>query len=190
MVHGIIQWTATVIIDGEEKESIDLMIQPFPDDAIEEEALETNNTNREQLFNGSRLTPKAAYMDITRFLAKYISKFDRKDKFFWIGYNARFDADFTRKFFEKNGDKYFGSWFWFPILDVTILAGYLLQNQRTKLKDFKLKTVWEFLHQDQLLLHNEDSWHDALFDIKRTLDIEVALRNIVMGVRNTNAAKP
>lgn len=191
-LHGIIQWTATVMIDGVEEESIDIKMQPFPDDEISDEALEVNNISREQLFDEIRLTPKQAYVEITRFLAKYISKFDKKDKFFWIGYNARFDADFTREFFNKNGDVYFGSWFWFPILDVAILAGYLLQNQRTKLPDFKLKTVWEFLHPDQLVLHSEDEWHDALFDIKRTVDVEAALRAIVMGVRRENnpPAKP
>ena len=43
-----------------------------------------------------------------------LEKFDKKDKFFLVGYNnASFDNQFFRAFFVQNNDMYFGSYFWF-----------------------------------------------------------------------------
>lgn len=183
--NGIIQFSAIVTIDGEKVDSLTIKMQPFPDDEIDEGALEANGVSREGLFSEDRLTPDDAYREIIAFLAKHVDKFNRSDKFFWIGYNADFDARFTRRFFEKMGDNYFGSWFFMPILCVMVLAGYLLMKQRQKLKDFKLKTVYGFLYPAELAefekqaQSGEDPWHDALFDIERTIDVETGLRKSV-----------
>jgi DNA polymerase-3 subunit epsilon len=182
---GMIQWTAVVTINGVKKDSIDIKMQPYQTDTIEDGALEVNHITREELFSDDRLLPHAAYKEIIAFLSKHVSKFDRKDKFHWIGYNGKFDADFTRSFFEKNGDTFFGSFFWYPILDIAILAGFLLQKKRTEFKDFKERTVWEYLHQERTLMYDESMWHDALFDIERMMEIEEKLREIVFPKQTT-----
>lgn len=108
--NGIIQFTAIVTIDGVEKGRLDLKIMPFTEDAIEDKALEINGITREELFSADRLIPKMAHAEIVKFLGKWCNKFDKKDKYAWYGFKAAFDSDFTREFFAKCGDTYFGSW--------------------------------------------------------------------------------
>lgn len=177
--HGIIQFSAIVTIDGQKVDSLTLEMQPLPEDEIDAGALEANGVPEEQLFSSDRIPPAHAYAKITAFLGKYVNKFNRGDKFFWIGYNADFDARFLRAFFKKHGDEYFGSWFFMPILCCMVLAGYLLMKNRQRLSDFKLRTVYEYLYPETK--YSEEDWHDALFDIERTIDIEMALRKIVSG---------
>lgn len=183
--HGIIQWTGIMFIDGKEVDRIDLAIRPFPEDVIEDEALEANGITREELASPDRLTPKEAYRQIVKFLGKHIDKFNKKDKAFWVGYNAKFDGDMTREFFAKNGDVYFGSWFWMPILDIMSFAGFFLMKLRHTLPNFKLKTVFDHLYPDKAAQYDlaaqegEDPWHDSLFDVERTIDVEAAFRKMV-----------
>lgn len=174
--HGLIQWSAKIFIDGVEKDKIDLKIQPFKDDKIEDSALEANHTSKDELFSSDRFTPKVAHQAIVGLCARYVDKFDKKDKFIWKGFNSRFDMDRTRDFFTKLGDTYFGSWFWFPPADIMGLAIHILQRERVRLPDFKQKTVWEYLFPEQKDKYKEEEWHDAMFDIDRCRDIENALR--------------
>lgn len=180
--HGVIQWSAKVFIDGVEKDRIDLKIQPLKghsiiqDDLIEDDALEANHITREELFDSSRFTPKVAHQAIVGLCSRYVDKFDPKDKFIWHGFNSRFDMDRTRDLFVKCGDKFFGSWFWFPPADIMGLAINLLTKERARLFDFKQKTVWEYLHPDEVGKYKDEEWHDAMFDIDRCRDIQAALR--------------
>lgn len=183
--HGIIQWSAVITIDGKQVDRISLAMQPFKGDEIEDDALAANGITREELFSNDRLTPEEGYTELIRFLEKHVDKYNRADKYFWIGYNADFDARFTRKFFLKMEDEYFGSWFFMPILCVMVLAGYLLMKWRQDLPDFKLRTLFNYLYPDKgqeydlEAMEGEDPWHDAVFDIERTIDVETALRGIV-----------
>ena len=175
--HGVIQFTAKVVVNNTALDSIDMKIQPFKEDLISDEALEVNKITREELFSSERFTPQQAYKAIIGICQKHIDKFDKKDKFIWKGFNSRFDMDMTRALFTKCGDKYFGSWFWFPPADIMGLAMHLLQRERGKLIDFKQRTVWEYLHPDLKDKYKEEEWHDALFDVDRCMDIETALRS-------------
>jgi DNA polymerase III epsilon subunit-like protein len=83
-----------------------------------------------------------------------------------VGYNARFDADFIRSFFEKCGDQYFGSWFWFPPIDVMNLALIKLMDKRATMPNFKLATVANVLG-----LEPEGRLHEAHADIRLTQQI-------------------
>lgn len=180
-LHGIIQFSAIGTIDGREVDRIDIKIQPFTNDVIEDTALEVNGVTREELFASDRLTPKAAHAMIVAFLGRYCDKFKREDKFFWMGYKAAFDADFVREFFIKNGDTYYGSWFFTPPLCVMMLGAYLLQKHRSQMENFKLRTVFNFLYPEMAQYWTEEEWHDSLFDIERTMDIENALRYYARG---------
>ena len=77
--------------------------------------------------------------------------------------NASFDNQFLRAWFTQCGDNYFGSWFWYPPIDVMALAGIRLMHVRHELKDFKLGTVCEYFG-----IKPQGELHDAYVDIDLT----------------------
>src|SRR3712207_9107105 len=86
------------------------------------------------------------YAQFVAMLGKHVDKFNKKDKFFLVGYNnAAFDNQFLRGFFLQNGDNYFGSWFWANTIDVMVLATAYLAERRPEMENFKLSTVAKFL---------------------------------------------
>ncbi len=58
-----------------------------------------------------------------------------------MAYNARFDAYHVRAWFDKNGDKFFGSWFFHPPIDVMRLAAVHVMRKRAGMSDFRLPIV-------------------------------------------------
>src|SRR3990167_10551452 len=133
-LNGIIQiagMTCT-LNDGklEEGESFNLRVRPHLADTIEDAALEVNGVTREMLAGEEYRDPKEVHRWLEKIFGRHVDKFDRADKFFFVGYNARFDYDFLRAFFEKCGDKYFGSFFHFPPVDVMNMAVVHLLGQR------------------------------------------------------------
>lgn len=159
--HGLWQIAGSVVISNRAKETFDLKARPFPYDEVDDEALKVNGCTRELL--DSYTDPQIVYMQLTEIIGRYVSKYDRTDKFHFIGWNADFDSDFVRKFFEKCGDKYFGSWFFWPVIDVTKLAGLYLMEDRWRMPDFKLATV--AMH---LGVYEDTKLHDASNDIALT----------------------
>lgn len=98
-------------------------------------------------------------------LDKYVDKYNKKDKFFLVGYNnAAFDNQFLRGFFLQNGDNYFGSYFWSNSIDVMVLASAYIADRRADMENFKLSTVAKFLG----VSVSDDSLHNALYDIELT----------------------
>lgn len=167
MQHGVIQIAGMVIIDDEVKEKFDYKIKPFSKDVIDEKALEITRTNRADLFDETRLYPRKAYLAFVEVLESYVDKFVSKDKFQFVGYNANFDMRFLREFFRKNSDNYFGSFCFFPPLDVMSLAAFHFKRERSKLENFKLLTVAKALQ----LQIDESKAHDAFYDIELTKSV-------------------
>lgn len=163
-VNPILQISGIIEIDGIEKENFDFKVKPFEGQKVTKEALEVTGFTVEQIKSDFE-EPEKVYADLIGILEKHISKYNKKDKFTFIGYNSRFDMDFLRAFFENNNDKYFGSWFFFPPIDVMNLSAYSLANSRDKLTNFKLQTVFEALG---LILPSNLTWHDAKADILAT----------------------
>lgn len=164
--NGIHQISGIIEIDGEVKEEFDLKVCPNPNMKIEQAALEVGNVTLEQVLAYPPMS--AIYMGLTKMLGKYVDKFDKTDKFFLIGYNnASFDNQFLRAFFEQNGDKYFGSWFWANSLDVMVLASEHLKEVRNQMVDFKLKTVAKQVG----IEIDETKLHNATYDIYLTREI-------------------
>ena len=139
-------------------------------DSISEEALKINKTTVEELK--SYPPPMVVYDEFIGLLDKYIDRYDKKDKFIFIGWNVYFDWNFLRSFFTKSGNKYFGSWFFWPPLGVECLAIEKLIKNRWTLENFHLSTVAEKLkiEQDSTLAHS------ALYDASVTRDVYYAVR--------------
>lgn len=158
--HGIHQISGEVIIDGEVKESFDFKVQPNPSAEIVKEALDVAGVTEAQVKAYPPMY--SVYQQMTTMLNKYVSKYDKKDKFFLAGYNiASFDNQFLRAWFLQNGDKYFGSYFWPNCLDVMILATPFLADKRTQMTDFKQGTVAKTLGIEV----DDSKLHDAAYDI-------------------------
>lgn len=161
--HGIHQISGQIVIDGVVKESFDFHVQPNPKALIEEEALKVGGVTREQILAYPPM--QQVYQEFVAMLGKYVDKFNKKDKFFLVGYNnAAFDNQFLRGFFLQNGDVYFSSWFWSNSIDVMVLASAYLATRRPEMENFKLSTVAKTLG----IVVNDDSLHDAMYDIELT----------------------
>jgi DNA polymerase-3 subunit epsilon len=162
-IAGIIEYTK----DGKRlDESFNFHIKPFDADQCNPKALAVNNLTKEQI-NGFE-SPSTVHDKLLLLWEKFVDKYDKRDKMFFIGYNSHsFDMPFVREFFRKCGDKYFGSWFHYPSIDVMILAAEHLKENRRWFPDFKLMTV-----ADRLGIKCDSSkFHDALYDIEITREI-------------------
>lgn len=101
-------------------------------------------------------------------LSAHVDRYDRVDKFYLIAYNSPFDSAFLRRWFEKNGDNFFGSYFLFP--DICVMRMFVLSalDQGFRLPNFKLPTV---AHHFGITDTSSDNWHEALFDVEVTRQI-------------------
>lgn len=162
---GIIQLAGAIEMPGVKPKPFQYRIQPFPSDVIEEEALKVNGVTREDMAGYA--APRVVYKEFVKLLGGYVDRYNRTDKFHFIGYNAMFDSDHLRAWFIKNGDKYFGSWFYFPPIDVMGMAAAHLMERRAGMKDFKLATVARALG----LKVDDTKTHDAQYDIALTLKL-------------------
>ena len=159
--HSIHQLSGEIVIDGETKETFDFRVQPNPKAEILQEALDVAGVTKEQVLSYPPMVE--IYQKFTQMLSKYVSKYDKKDKFFLAGYNnASFDNQFLRAWFIQNGDKYFGSYFWSNSIDVMVMATPYLAHKRSEMENFKQGTVAKTLG----IQVDETKLHDALYDIK------------------------
>lgn len=161
--NGIHQISGSIVIDGKHIQDFDFYVQPNPKATIDDAALQVSGVTREKILAYPPM--EQVYQDFVAMLGKYVDKFNKKDKFFLVGYNnASFDNQFLRGFFLQNGDNYFGSWFWSNSIDVMVLASAYLAKQRPEMENFKLSTVAKFLG----VSVSDDSLHNALYDIELT----------------------
>lgn len=160
---------ACVVRVGGVEESFSALMSPHDGAEISDEALVVQGRTREQI--AAFPSPKIALVDFQRFLGKFVDKFDKNDKFFLFGYNVGFDADMVREWFIRNGDNYFGSWFWTPPIDVMSIAARALMEDRVKLPNFRLVTVAKHLFPGDPEVNDESSYHDAMFDVRMTRKI-------------------
>jgi DNA polymerase-3 subunit epsilon len=152
-------------------ESCDYRFKPFSLENVQEEALTKTGMTLEKLSN-LPMSAREAYAQLIEMMSKHCDKFDKKDKFHFVAYNAKFDAEFIRKFFEKNGDQFFGSWFWNPPICVMQAAAWMTMRVRGALPNFKLGTLCQCAE----LGWDETAAHDAAYDISKTLELFRYLR--------------
>jgi len=113
-------------------------------------------------------------------LEKYISRYDKEDKAFFVAYNASFDNDFMRNWFirhaktEKDAQwgNGFGNFFWTPYLDVMQVALIRTLKHRSSFPNFQLGTVCRCLGID----FNDEEAHNALYDIEKTRELFYKLK--------------
>ena len=164
--HGIHHISGLLEVNDEIKEKFDFKVKPFPKAIIDPAALAVGKVTEEQIMAYEPM--EKVYKKILMMLSKYVDRFNPKEKIFLVGFNnARFDDEHLRKWFEQNGDTFFGSWFWGESLDVRVMAGQYLQERRSSMPSFKLRRVALELG---IELDN-DRLHDAEYDIYLTREI-------------------
>lgn len=157
----IVQIAGIVVIDGEEKERFNLFAQPVNWENIEQDALETTGMTIEKLKTFP--TPQETYSKFRKILDKYVDKFDKNDKFYIAGHNVQFDLDFCKLLFQKQGDKYFFSYFKHQTVDLMSLSTILHTAGLINVKSFKLEDIAELLE-----IESNKQLHDASVDIDIT----------------------
>lgn len=165
--NGIHQISGIIEIDGEIKDTFDIKVRPNPNAEIEQSALDVCGVTKDQIMEYPPM--EDVFPLFEKMLSKYVSKFEKTDKFFQIGYNnSSFDNQFLRAWFVQNAKtpkdaeygNYFGSWFWSSVIDVMVLAAEHLKHERHLMIDFKLMTVARHMG-----IEIDDSrLHDALYD--------------------------
>lgn len=105
---------------------------------------------------------KKLYHLLVNVLNKYVNKFDKNDKMHFIAYNSRFDENFIRELFVRNGDKFYGSYFFTPSIDIMQMAAIYFMLQRKTLENFKLSTVCKAIG----INIDENRLHDGAYDIE------------------------
>jgi DNA polymerase-3 subunit epsilon len=161
--HAIHQISGKIIIDGVEKTKFNFKVKPFEGALIDATALKIGGVTEEQIMQYPSCHQN--YVSLVTLIQKYVNRFDTGDKFHLVGYNnSSFDNQFLRSFFKVNKDDYFGSYFWSDSIDVMVLASNFLKHERHNIRDFKLKTVAQWLKIDV----DAKRLHDAEYDIELT----------------------
>lgn len=166
--NDIIQIAFLIEIDGIIKEEYESKVAPFNFENVDEEALKINGYTVADLKTFPR--PQDIYKEITDLMGKYCNKFDKGDKFSPAGYNVRFDVDFIKNFFKKNGDNYYGSWFNWKLIDPMYTLYEMDYSEDIGLRDYKLSTVCEHFKINIKA-------HDALSDIRATRELRYILQS-------------
>lgn len=107
------------------------------------------------------------YREFTTKMNSFVNKFDKKDKMYFFGYNGSFDSEFIRQMFIKNNDKFYGSYFYTPIIDIMQVCAYKLMGNGLRPENFKLGTMAKFLK----IKVDESKLHEALYDVTLAKDV-------------------
>ena len=157
--NDIIQISGIIEIDNKEADRFNIKMQPFNWDNIEQEALNVHGISIEKLKEFQK--PDIAYREIVTLFDKHIDKYDKDDKFIVCGYNVRFDIDFLKEFFHKNGNEYLFSYFG-QVKDPMQVINYLRTIGKIDVINSKLTSVCEYFNIDI------GQAHDAMADIVAT----------------------
>lgn len=166
--HGIHQVACLVEINGKIVEEVNIKLAIREGKEVDTGAMEKLGVDPQEITKVSeeRISDREAYLRLSALFKRHVDPYKKQDKFFFLSYNAGFDNEFLRRMWQDNGDRFFGSFFWNPYIDIMTLAAEELMLRRPYMKDFKLETVYR----EMIGLSDDEDleWHDALADIKAT----------------------
>ena len=146
-------------------EEFEFQCDIFAEDEIDPMAFDPKNTNVQPEDLMEYPDPLDTYNNLIKIFSKHVDKFNKNDKMIFVNFFASFDYDFLRRWFESNGDKYFGSWIFNPPLGLESLAMEYLKDKRATMPNFKLTTVCKELG----IPVDEKKTHTALYDASLAL---------------------
>lgn len=159
--NGVIQIAGMIEIDGEVKERFNLRPRPFQTDVIDSRALLVNKTNPEDFQTEKYADPFIVHKKISSMMDRYVSRYDKFDKFTMVGQNPRFDYLFLTEFFNKCGDPYLYSRIGYHLIDLGAIAAVLKLAGKMKTQNLKLESIAQAFSVDF-------NSHDAEGDIEAT----------------------
>lgn len=173
----LVQLAGIIEINGEVVEEFDLRCRPEKIKNIEAKALACNGLT----VAGMRTFPTrlTCYTEFIATLDQYIDRYNKDDKFMWIGQNPNFDVGFVKALFNEFDNKYFGAYFDRRTSDLITLALAMRQRKLFSPINFKLTSM-------AAALNIEYDAHDALADIRTTREIW----KIFLGWINLQQSKP
>lgn len=160
--HGIHQISMILQTDAGQVEH-NYFVRPREGSTVSPQALEVCGKTIDELREYPAMPE--IHDQLSTVLNLHCDKFNKRDKFFLVGYNNRgFDDNFFRRWFDDCGDKYYGSWFWPNTVDVMVLATQHLMERRPDMENFKLHTVARELGVEV----DEARLHDGSYDVLLT----------------------
>ena len=160
-IAGIMEITDSPYEEGDVVEEFNILFKPFEGAVIEPRAVMTHGITVEQMNQFPDF--KESKKQLTKIMQNSVDQYNKLDKFNFIGFNGTFDFRFLHSTFERCGDRYCGSYVYFPPIEVATIAGVVLMGERHKMPNFKLGTVAEHVG-----VEVEGDLHDALTDIRLT----------------------
>lgn len=175
--NSIVEVSGIVDIGGNIEKEFTVYIKPEVGEKFDQNALKViGKTPTELIARGEEIP--IAKKRLESIWEEFVNKFDKKDKFFFYAYNSPFDYRFLRRFWERQDDKYFRSWFWFPDICIMRLAAEdFMGFQRPK--DFKLASVARFLEVGV----NEGELHTGICDVRTAREIYYKMKGGDFDVR-------
>lgn len=163
--HAMVQ--IACILDDSSGNTIDkfnVYIKPFKGDLLNKDALYINGIDKKDFHTSKFLSPNIAFEKFISFLSKHINRYNNEDKLIIAGKNIKFDIQFLRRFFDKCDDNYYGSWFWYPSIDIESEFAKYMILKNIFLPNYKIETLCEYFD-------ISIKAHDAREDIKATREI-------------------
>jgi DNA polymerase-3 subunit epsilon len=151
--YALLQIAAIFEVGEEEVERFESKLAPFPGDKLHPKALEVNRFTEEQVKEFPN--PRDVYHEFVGKLSNRVNKFSKQDKFHFIGYNSH-------------------AFFFYPSIDVMILAAQALKDKRAVMPNFRLETVAQVLG----ISPDKTRLHEAMYDIELTREIYRRLQSI------------
>lgn len=111
------------------------------------------------------------YKDFLKSIGKFVDKFDKSDKMYFIGHNSNFDSSFVREMFVKNGNNFYGAYFYNPVICTMMIASYKFMLKNKRPEDFTLLGLLKYFK----IKVDENKLHDAEYDIAKTRELYLKL---------------
>jgi DNA polymerase III epsilon subunit-like protein len=121
------------------------------------------------------LTQKEGFAKFCKELELFVDKYNPKDKFQLIAYNAEFEQDKLFNFFKYHNCNFYGSYFHRPALCLMQKSAWVLQDKRAKLENFQQSTVAKELKIKVI----EERLHVADYDIELSYEVNKKLDEFV-----------
>lgn len=158
--HALVQVAIHVYNEDKFLGKGNFTFRPFPGDKLKKEALKANGHTVESLMKLE--DPHKSFSRFKGFCQRFVDPFDSNDKMLFYAYNAQFDFQFLYKWTQlKVNFPYFGSFFWWPPIDIASIVVDNHPKIRQELKSFKLGDVAKYFG----IEIDDDALHDADYDI-------------------------